>query len=395
MKRFVAAALCALATATLLIALRGKHAAPNVVMGRDSSTSASSAASVPTSSPPGDPSNQAARNPAQAIALIANLPPGDSQRDFAHRVVNDLLENDPQLAADFVTRLPSPLNWQMAAALASAWAQKDTPRAVEWATNLPSCPIRSHALFSLSAHWADADPRAAAAFVVNCSATDLPLDPQPLSDPDENATNRIRSQMLEIIAAGWVARDAPSARAWAAKLPPGDSRDAFIAGLVSSLAETSPAESAELVASMTPGLRQDDAALTVLLEWGRTDLPAAADWLKLFPSGDFRDKALLNLAANSTEHDADSVHNFLLNWPEPFERIRAVRHYLTTTLSQNAAPGAGLLGGIQDDALFYEETEHVAQHWLMQDPDAARQWILVTDLDDSVKSRLLTTTGPP
>jgi len=52
-----------------------------------------------------------------------------------------------------------------------------------------------------------------------------------------------------------------------------------------------------------------------------------------------------------------------------------------------------VLAGIEDDALFQEETERVAQHWLMQEPDIAAQWLDKTELDSSAKSRLLGAPG--
>ena len=75
--------------------------------------------------------------------------------------------------------------------------------------------------------------------------------------------------MLESIAGRWAAKDVRTASAWAAQLPPGSSRDSFVAGLSSTLGETAPEEAADFVATMIPGPRQEGAALTVLLEWGQ------------------------------------------------------------------------------------------------------------------------------
>ena len=49
--------------------------------------------------------------------------------------------------------------------------------------------------------------------------------------------------------------------------------------------------------------------------------------------------------------------------------------------------------GLADGALFQEETERVAQHWLMQDPPVALQWLAGTGLDESTKVRLLSAPG--
>jgi hypothetical protein len=51
-----------------------------------------------------------------------------------------------------------------------------------------------------------------------------------------------------------------------------------------------------------------------------------------------------------------------------------------------------MLAGL-DGSLFLEETERVAQHWLMQEPSVAVQWLAETGLDDSTKVRLLSAPG--
>jgi hypothetical protein len=301
---------------------------------------------------------------------IRRLREGDRQRDLARQFLSELFENNPASAAEFIRHLPAPLDSQMGSALASMWGPKDPVATLEWATNLPPGPVRSQALFSFCGDWASLDPRGAAEFVVNSADNDFPLE-NPASeragDAHLDVSSRMRSQMLEIIAARWTAADPDGAIAWATQLPTGNSRDAFVAGLSSTLGETAPVQAAELVAGMTAGPRQSNAALTVLLEWGRDDLAGAADWLKLFPSGDFRDKGLISLTDNTSERDVESVKNLLLAWPALDERAKAIRHYLTQTSSMDPVQGTELLAGIEDISLRQEEAERVAQHRLTKD----------------------------
>jgi len=320
-----------------------------------------------------------------AVALSKQLPAGDRQRDLTLQLLKDLFEKDPALAADLVAQLPAPLDWQMASALASMWAEKDAKGVVEWATNLPRGPVRSQALVSLCGDWAKADPQAAANFVFNSAETEFPLgnsDTASGQQSDLETSSRIRIQMLETIAARWTEKDSGAAGAWAAQLPAGSSRDAFLAGISSALGESAPEETAALVASMEPGPHQNDAALTVLLEWGRENFASAGDWLKLFPPGDFRQKALLDLSAGARETDPESATSFLLAWSEPDERTQAIHHYLTEILDLDAAQGTNLLAGIDDPVLRLEETERLAQHWLTQDPLAATAWISHLPLEE-------------
>jgi hypothetical protein len=72
---------------------------------------------------------------------------------------------------------------------------------------------------------------------------------------------------------------------------------------------------------------------------------------------------------------------------------RAIRHYLNETLDIEARQGATVLGGLEYGPLFQEQTERVAQHWLMQEPSAALQWLVNTGLDDATRMRLLSAPG--
>jgi hypothetical protein len=322
---------------------------------------------------------------AAKVALLEGLSEGDEQRDRAREFLTKRFENDPASAAEFVDSLHEPLRTQMSAALASIWAAENSRSAVQWATNLAPSPARTHALLSLCADWAAMDPQNAANFVMNSSVDDFPIS--------DSAISTVRSQLLFIIGSRWAVQNSAEAIKSLSESINSSDRDSLLAGISSTLAESSPSDAATLVASMTPGSQQNDAALTVLLEWGRTDPLAAANWLKLFPSGEFRDKAILNLSAILAEQEPNFAKRALLDWPTTDERARAIRHYLDQTLDNDASRGATMLAGLEDRSLFLEETERVAQHWLMQEPPVAFQWLTETSLDDSTKMRLLSAPG--
>jgi len=317
----------------------------------------------------------AGSDPAQAARLIGNLPVGDPQRDFTLQVVQTAFDTNPAVAAELIGHLTAPLDSQMASALASLWGTQDIASAVAWATNLPPGPVQTQALFSLLADWGSADPGGAAEFIVRPVENEFPLDARNAHDASESeseTSSRIRTQMMEIIGARWAATNSSAAIAWADQLPLGNSRDSFLAGISSTIGEMAPGNAAELVASMSPGEKQEEAALTVLLEWGRKDLQAAGEWLGLFSAGDFRHRALLNLTSTALYEDPAATQTLLLSWPEPDERTQAIRHYFDETLDLDAAGGTNLLAGIEDPSLRSEETERLMQHWLARSsPPAA------------------------
>jgi hypothetical protein len=339
---------------------------------------------------PSDESSMASK-----AAFLEGLVDGDQQRDLARELLTKLFENDPASATEFVAALHEPLNMQMAAALASIWGEKDAQSAAEWAKNLPPSPARTHALLSLCVDWAEVDPQSAANFVINTPVADFPTGSA--TSAESTMTNSmpsdVRSQMLFVIGSRWAAKNSSGAIRLVNQSPGGSDRDSLVAGIASTLADSSPSDAATQVASMTPGRQQNDAALTVLFEWGRSDPEAAANWLKLFPLGEFRDQAILSLTATLAQREPDSAKTVLLDWPDAAERARAIRYYLNETLDADASRGASVIVGLGDSSLILEETERVAQHWLMQQPSLALEWLGETDLEDSTKMRLLSAPG--
>src|SRR5262245_601429 len=199
-------------------------------------------------------------------AFLERLPEGDEQRDRAREVLIKLFEVDPASAADLVAALHEPLKTQMSAALASMWVEKDPGSAVQWATNLAPSTARNHALLSLCADWAAVDPQNAAKFVISSAAGDFPLGGGVGSD----RASDIRSQMLFMIGSLWADQDAGETIKLSQSVE-GWGRDSLLGGIASTMADSSPSDAATLVASMSPGSQQNDVALTVLLEWARSD----------------------------------------------------------------------------------------------------------------------------
>jgi hypothetical protein len=260
-------------------------------------------------------------DPLAAFALAKSLPIGDPQRDTIRTLVCGLVQTNSELAASMVADLSSPLAEQMAAALATAWGKKDLPAAIDWARHLAEGKLRNEVLLTLSADWATLDALDAAEFA-HLS----------LSDEAE-----IQAQFLSIIGGRWASKDPVDAIAWSLKLPEGDSRETFLAAVSSTMSESFPAEAAQLVASLTPGSRQEDAALTVVLHWVRKNPQAAVEWAQSFPSDSLRLNTLLNLVSTLTIDEPESMQKVLENWPDSPEREQAIDRYTTEILASKTA----------------------------------------------------------
>lgn len=144
------------------------------------------------------------------------------------------------------------------------------------ATPAPS-PVRSAAekLVALS----ETDPRAA----LLASAG---------RNPGPSATY-LRGNFLQL----WAQRDFTAAFAYADNLPPGIEREEMLGRLALVLAESLPAEAADVVAAdMAPGPTRDEAAISVVHRWALAEPAAAEGWASAFPAGPLRERALREVA---------------------------------------------------------------------------------------------------
>lgn len=286
---------------------------------------------------------------------VSKQEPAASSRELA-----SLAEKDPLAAAARMVDLTESQQVELAASIASSWGKREPELAAAWAREQLQGEARDQALLSISADWAAVNPVAAA----ECGLSVL--------------SEGRRQEFLKTVGMQWGRQDSATAIAWGSRLPEGVSRDSILAGISSTLAEISPLKAAQLAASLSDQSLAEESALTVIIEWSRQQPDAAAEWVKQFPAGHLRDQALWNLVSVSSEQSFSLPKSVLLSWPEGSERDMAIRHFLDELLQIQPDQGVDILSAISNEELRHEETERLAQHWLMQDPSAARQWLAQT-----------------
>lgn len=109
------------------------------------------------------------------------------------------------------------------------------------------------------------------------------------------------------LTAQWAARDFDAALAWVRQMESGDQRDELFARLVFVASKSDPAAAAHLViGEITPGSRQEEAAISVLHQWALRDLPAAAAWAAAFPAGELSERARSEIEGLRATYNAAS-----------------------------------------------------------------------------------------
>lgn len=199
------------------------------------------------------------------------------------------------------------------AALARRWVGKDPREALDFARRLPPGEVRETFLRQLSVTWAGKDIKAALAWSdqleneserrhvrsLMCIAFSETggNSGQALELAIEHGADEGGDGLLENLTMQWATRETPAALEWARRQPAGEWSDRLMARVVFILAKSDPFHAACQVAEeMEPGPMQNEAMLSVLHQWAKSDLAAASDWAGNLPTGVLRDRAMNELA---------------------------------------------------------------------------------------------------
>ena len=308
-----------------------------------------------------------------ALDLLAHRNLSAIGRDLASGLLRRWAGEDPKTAADWVMRLPAGANRQAAISdVAVVWAGQDLAGAAAWAGQLPEGADRNAGLLNVAYEAARTEPVLALSL-----AMELPAGPS-------------RDDLITHAASQWAAAAPEAAAQWAKQIPDAALRDRVLGAVATAWGDADAVAAATLaVESISPGRRQNDAAVSVLQRWVQTDPDSAAAWVIQFPEGQLRDAALQNLVSLWTDQDRAGVAKWLENLDPG-----AIRDLAAAAYASKLSPGFPQLAaqwaeGIGEEPLRSQELENVAQMWLLKAPAAARAWLAGAPLAEDIKARLL------
>lgn len=159
---------------------------------------------------------------------------------------------------------------------AAAWARAHPEAAVRWMTGAPPGASRDAVAEVACEEMAEVDPTAAVS----------------LAERFGSRCPGLRENLVQ----QWADHDTAAAAAYAMRQPPGPDRDQLLERVAFSRARADPAAAAKLVAQdIAPGPVRDDAVVSVIHQWMLRDAPAAVAWVRSFPPGALRTRALQEL----------------------------------------------------------------------------------------------------
>jgi len=102
--------------------------------------------------------------------------------------------------------------------------------------------------------------------------------------------------LLENLTQQWAEADPTAAIRWATARAPGEERDRLLQRVTFAQSRTCPIEAANLAwEQITPGDIQIETLISILHQWGQTDLPSATAWARQFPEGDLNARAIAEI----------------------------------------------------------------------------------------------------
>ena len=221
--------------------------------------------------------------PAALLARIREALASTNSNDQA-TVLNNLLaalvRADPQAAAYFAeTNRLGDTHDAILNRIAHLWAAQDPIAALAWAAQLSNPNERNETLVSTLLQYGQSDPGKALAALGQYDV--------------EDETGALRGNLAQ----AWAEKDWTASLNWMQAHPASElQQNQILERVAFVLAKTSPVEAANFViANISPGFTQNEAAISVLRQWGLKDLAAARAWVEQFPQGELRQRGELEL----------------------------------------------------------------------------------------------------
>jgi hypothetical protein len=342
-------------------------------------------------------------DPERALAMIKSETPGRASQ-FAFGVFGSWAARDPEQAAAKAAELPpGQLRNSAVQIVAGQWAQQDVSKALEWASQLPQNNAQTQVLSEILRNWAQQDFDASLDWLKKQpggSRRDRIVQNmswQQINDNPENAlalaeligsTNE-QDGMLRRIAESWGRNDLKSAQEWVAVQTDPAIQKAVWGGLVVGLTQNDPASAATMALSIKDDGTRKEAVSQVASIWANNNPAAAAQWsLQLSDANDRRD-ALSNVMAVWTNEDTSSALKWFTSVPAGPDRDQAIQRFAGGMLDNDPKTAIEWANSISDQHLREDQVAALSNGWMNTDPDAARQWVNQANISPELRNRIL------
>jgi len=285
-------------------------------------------------------------------------------------------QTDPQKALAFVDSLSnSSHRLAIIGSIVYGWAETDTLAAVAWTQQLPTGALKTAALHAVASSFAARDPAAAAAYFLG-----LPADSE-------------RDALLTAVAKTWTMQDVNAARAWARTLPEDTTRMQVMQTIASVEANGDLQAFADNLSQTPDGLEKDLRVNTLAVQWAYQDPQAASAWAAQLPPDDSRQEKSNfrnNLISQVAFVWANTDPTAAAKWVEQLAGMahdQAAESVARQMLRTDPSSAIRLMDTIQNKTVWENAAKEVVRQWLTTDPEAAKKWVVESALPDDFKQR--------
>ena len=346
----------------------------------------------------------AAENPASASSLALALPPDLTQATALEIAARAHARKDSDGAVAWALGFSDPnLATTARRAVAEELVRAEPAAALKRLHSLPASPARDDTLAFGVAAWAHHDADAARGWsravedetlrhrlTLSTVFAVAPNHPARAAQIAETLPlGQDRGRVFSALAQTWIASDATAAMAWVTKLPPGDLREAAMAGV-----DTGTGAAGRRRHNTGPRLggatRMGGTGVSAAtLESNLPTFPAFSAWLASQPLPMSRDEAIIEFIKQRGALDVGAIGNWITTLPGGPTRQRALETYFAETLRTSPAAAANWLRSVPPSDRSDAMVEEVARRWLQTEPGAAADWLRESNLPQFRKDEIL------
>ena len=158
--------------------------------------------------------------------------------------------------------------------------------------------------------------------------------------------------------------------------------------VASAVAEIDPARAAAWAEGRLDGPLGRGLPRRVATRWVRRDPEAALRWLGTLPAGDNRDDGLEEAYRDWLVQDREAARQWMRRAEHEPWLEPALSIFALSISTEDPAEAMEFAGRIQDEARRHYTTIVIARHWLKSDREAAEAWIASSELPEEVRKRI-------
>jgi hypothetical protein len=288
----------------------------------------------------------------RAVDIASTFDTGTLQRQALSTVISNLAWQRPEVAAQFVDRLPAGAERADAMQqIAGAWGEQDPDAASAWAAGLDE-PLRSRAMLNIGSHLAY-------------------MDPERATDIVHQLKGAPRAQLVQEIASGWAQTDPGRAREWISQFEGEGNYPQLVSAVAQGTAAHDPRAALDLAAGIEGEEARDGAIGSIVHTWASTDPESAAIYVERLPSPSARLAAVNGVVSGWARYDPAATRTWASGLKPDAVRDQAL---YTLVMQSTHAPDdyVAIIGEIRSESQRADAIQQAVHSLAYSDRDAAR-----------------------